>query len=134
MGIIRFCVVAKNRLTECRRRDKRMKALKVPGTKKGSWERELPPTASELEALPIPHKESGNIKCGGKRMVVNGSGLDIIKMANPVARDVFQGTARNVNQERLHVLKCIDLREFLDEKVPEHFQRLVMIFAIKSRN
>lgn len=68
------------------------------------------PAASELEVVPIPRKRSGE----GKRMVVDGPGLDEQERAYPLTQDVFQGAPANLSWERLDVLEYIGLAQRLD--------------------
>lgn len=68
-------------------------ALKVPRTEKGGRKGMVPPTAFELEGVPIRRKESDE----GKRRVADGLAMDEERGAYPLTRDVVKGAPANVN-------------------------------------
>lgn len=73
------------------------RALKVPRTERGISELGVPPTASEVESVLIPRKESAKRKGGMRRRVINDSALDAERKAYQLAQDVFEGAPSNGN-------------------------------------
>lgn len=81
----------------------------------------MPPTASELEAVLIPRKDSGDGNGGGKKRVVDGPAMNEERKTYPLGRDVVEGASANVSWERLDVLDYIRLGHYLNA---EHFSVL----------
>lgn len=73
------------------------RAAKIPCTEKCGMECQLPPTAPELGAVPIPRKESGDGKGGWKGTISDGSALDEKGKACPLTRDVVKRGPENVS-------------------------------------
>lgn len=71
-----------------------------------------PPTAFKLEAVSVPCKKNGE----GKRRGVNGTVLNEVGRAYPLARDVVERAPSNLSWERLDVLDYIGLEQYLDAK------------------
>lgn len=71
----------------------------------------MPPTACELEAAPIPRKESGKGKSDGKRMVVDGSALGKDVNAYPLALHFGKSAVEKVHWARLDVLHYVGLAQ-----------------------
>lgn len=51
------------------------RSMMVPRTERGNEDRGVRPTASKLEAVPIPHIESAERRDSVKKMVVDGPAL-----------------------------------------------------------
>lgn len=118
---IPFGVIAMIHLTKVRRSDKERSRTWVvrqrgrwPRTERGSRDRKVPPTASELEVVFMLPNESEEGKSVVKRRAVDGPALSEEGNAYLLARDVAKGAPASVNQERIDVFYYIGLWQYLD--------------------
>lgn len=119
-----FVIVAKIRRTKIRQsdsgiRERRDLRRKVPRAKMARRGRGVLSTASELKAVPIPRKETGERlrKGGGTKKIVDNPALDQEGKAYPLERDVVKGALTRMNWKRIDDLSYVGLGEFLNAKL-----------------
>lgn len=87
----------------------------------------MPPTAFELDAVPIPRKVSGERKGGGGKRTVDAHAVEEEGKAYPLARNVVKEAQARMNLERANVLRYVGSADCL---VSERFG----VLSVKGRD